>query len=389
VPGAAEAVLRLQGDALLSAENMRLDAADLSLRGGRALFAAGGKRLERVEIAEGRFGASRFAGAVERPRADGTAEGEAWRVALRGPLLDLRPFLSSGSAAGRGRRTVPEPGAAEDRSLPITLDLRFDRALAGETGEFAGVQAGAWFDAAGLLRAARAAGRTAAAPASAAAAFELSLSPDAAGRRVLRVVAEDGGAFLRAVDVNSIRGGRLTVNAAFEETRPGAALSGTAELNNFVLRDAPAAAKVLQAMTLYGLVEALQGGDGVVFARLVAPFALTPEALVLRDARAFSASLGVTAKGRVLRERRAVEVEGTIVPAYFFNSLLGRVPLVGRLFSPEAGGGVFAATYRVQGPLDDPSITVNPLAALTPGFLRGLFGIFDGGRGNGGEAPAR
>ena len=388
-PGSAEAVLRLQGDALLSADNMRLDAADLSLQGGRALFGAGGNRLERVEVAEGRFGASRFAGAVERPRADGTAEGEAWRAALRGPMLDLRPFLSSGPAR-QGKRAA-EPGAADDRSLPITLDLRFDRALAGETGEFAGVQAGARFDAAGLLRAARAAGRTAhAAATGGGGAFDLSLSPDGAGRRVLRVTAEDGGAFLRAIDVNSIRGGRLSVNAAFEETRPGAALAGTAELDNFVLRDAPAAAKVLQAMTLYGLVEALQGGDGVVFARLVAPFALTPEALALRDARAFSASLGVTAKGRILRERRVAEVEGTIVPAYVFNSLLGRVPLVGRLFSPEAGGGLFAATYRVQGPLDEPTVTVNPLAALTPGFLRGLFGIFDQGRGNGGgEAPPR
>ncbi len=380
-PGAAEAVLRLQGDALLSADNMRLEAPGLSLQGGRASFSAGGKRLEQVEVAEGRFGLSRFAGAVQRPLGDGTAEGEAWRAALRGPLLDLRPFLSSGPAAPRGRRTAD----ADDRSLPITLDLRFDRALAGETGEFTGVQAGAWFDAAGLLRAARATGRTAAAPANGnGGAFDLSLSPEgAAGRRALRVSAEDGGAFLRAVDVNSIRGGRLSVNAAFEETRPGAALSGTAELDDFVLRDAPAAAKVLQAMTLYGLVEALGGGKGVVFARLVAPFALTPEALTLRDARAFSASLGVTAKGRIGRERRTVEVEGTIVPAYFFNSLLGRVPLLGRLFSPEAGGGLFAATYRVQGPLDDPSITVNPLAALTPGFLRGLFGIFEQGRGEG------
>ena len=31
-------------------------------------------------------------------------------------------------------------------------------------------------------------------------------------------------------------------------------------------------------------------------------------------------------------------------------------PLLGRLFSPEAGGGLFAATYRVQGPLDDPAV---------------------------------
>ncbi|MBC7801846.1 MAG: hypothetical protein H7Z10_14595, partial [Gemmatimonadaceae bacterium] len=66
-----------------------------------------------------------------------------------------------------------------------------------------------------------------------------------------------------------------------------------------------------------------------------------------------------------------------IVPAHFFNSLLGDIPLIGRLFSPEAGGGLFAATYSVRGPVNDPQVAVNPLSALTPGFLRGLFRIFD------------
>jgi hypothetical protein len=37
---------------------------------------------------------------------------------------------------------------------------------------------------------------------------------------------------------------------------------------------------------------------------------------------------------------------------------------------------VFAASYTVRGPLDNPEISVNPLSALTPGFLRGLFGLF-------------
>jgi hypothetical protein len=58
------------------------------------------------------------------------------------------------------------------------------------------------------------------------------------------------------------------------------------------------------------------------------------------------------------------------------NSFLGGIPVIGRLFSPERGGGLFAATYSVRGSLRDPAVTVNPLAALTPGFLRGLFGIF-------------
>ena len=54
---------------------------------------------------------------------------------------------------------------------------------------------------------------------------------------------------------------------------PGHPLQGTAEIDDFRMRNAPALAKLLQAMTLYGLVEALQG-PGLGFNRLVAPFRL-------------------------------------------------------------------------------------------------------------------
>ena len=81
-------------------------------------------------------------------------------------------------------------------------------------------------------------------------------------------------------------------------------------------------------------------------------------------------------KGRVDLDAERIDMQGTIVPAYFFNSLLGNIPLVGKLFSPERGGGVFAASYTLRGRLEDPDVSVNPLAALTPGFLRGLFGLF-------------
>ena len=85
----------------------------------------------------------------------------------------------------------------------------------------------------------------------------------------------------------------------------------------------------------------------------------------------------MTAKGRIDMARGRCDVGGTIVPAYFFNSLLGNLPLIGRLFSAERGGGLFAANYSLSGDCNDPAIGINPLAALTPGFLRGIFGLFD------------
>ena len=363
-PGMAEAVLRLQGDALAAIEGIRVDAPELALR-GRAGF--GGSRLAQVEIVEGRVGASRFSGEMRRS----VREGEPWSVALRGPVLDLRPILNQAGSARPPAPTSPTKDRGSQTALPLALDLRFDQVAAGGSRNLQSVTAAARTDAQGLLREAQVTGRIA----ETAGGFAFILAPHGQERH-LQLTAEDGGALLQALDLaDAIRGGRLSVTAVYPELRAGAPLSGTAELDQFSVRNAPALGKLLQAMTLYGLPEAMQGEGGLMFTKLIAPFTLTREALTLADARAFSASLGLTAKGRIWRERRQVDIEGTVVPAYFFNQLLGNIPILGRLFSPEAGGGVFAATYRVQGPLADPTVTVNPLAALTPGFLRGLFGI--------------
>jgi hypothetical protein len=201
----------------------------------------------------------------------------------------------------------------------------------------------------------------------------LEIAPTPGGRR-LTATAGDAGRLLRALDVmETMDGGRLTINGAFDDRAAGQPLSGTAEIEDFRVRDAPAMARVLQAMTLYGLVD-LVGGPGLGFSHMIAPFRLTGPVLELNDARAFSSSLGLTAKGRIDLSADRADVDGTVVPAYFFNSLLGKVPLIGKLFSPETGGGLFAANYSVRGRLSDPSVSENPLSALTPGILRGLFG---------------
>ncbi|MBY0337603.1 MAG: DUF3971 domain-containing protein [Acetobacteraceae bacterium] len=377
--GQAEAMLRLNGDALTGLDSIRIEALELLAR-GRAQVRQG--RVERVEIQESVFGGSRFTGDAVPPRPG--AANAAWAVNLRGPTLDLRPlFGPQGHVSGGAARDrlAPEPPAADD-GVPLSLTLGFDQALLGAGRDLFAVQGRLRTDAAGVVREAQFRGRTGRIGGP----FEIALTPRGEAR-LLRVEAEDGGALLRAAGlVESIGGGRLTLAAQYADSRPGAALTGTAELDQFTVRNAPALGKLLQAVTLFGLVEAVQGGSGLAFARAIVPFTLTPEELRLNDARAFSASLGLTARGRVLRERTVLDLEGTIVPAYILNSMLGNIPLLGRIFSPETGGGVFAATFRAMGPPEDAQITVNPLAALTPGFLRGLFQLGDGGRP---AAPAR
>jgi len=74
-------------------------------------------------------------------------------------------------------------------------------------------------------------------------------------------------------------------------------------------------------------------------------------------------------------DRRAVSVymDGTLGPAYGINSFLGKIPLIGSLFAGGKGGGLLGLSYNVEGALDDPIITVNPLSLFAPGFLRNIF----------------
>ena len=48
------------------------------------------------------------------------------------------------------------------------------------------------------------------------------------------------------------------------------------------------------------------------------------------------------------------------------------VPL-GQLLSGGDGEGILAMTFSVNGPIRDPSFSVNPLSILAPGFLRKIF----------------
>jgi len=137
--------------------------------------------------------------------------------------------------------------------------------------------------------------------------------------------------------------------------------------------DAPAFTKLIGIMSLTGVLDALQG-EGLNFNILDAPFKLENGVLNLTQARASGPSLGVTASGQVDMGNRVLDLKGTVVPAYAINALLGKIPLIGGLFTgSEKGGGLFAATYTMKGQGENVDISINPLSALAPGALRDIF----------------
>jgi hypothetical protein len=354
----ARARLVLDHDRPSGIDRFVLNGVGVSVRGD-ARFVGG--RVSVITVDRALLGSSDLQGTVRLPP-DGLPGGLI-EADLAGPMLDLSAKLSGKSAKREKPHGPPAPGP------PWNVTARFDRVRLGGGEITSNVVARAQNDG-GVLRMLSVSGET-----GPRAPFALSIGA-AGGVRRLSAKAANAGALLRGLGVvGSMEGGRLVLTGTYDDTNPWHPLTATAEIDEFRIRDAPWLAKLLQAMTLYGLADVLHG-PGVGFSRLVAPFRLDQDGLLLNDARAFSPSLGITARGRIDLDAQAVDVQGTIVPAYFFNSLLGNVPLVGKLFSPERGGGVFAARYSVKGGMDDPTVSVNALSALTPGFLREVFGIF-------------
>jgi hypothetical protein len=348
VPATASARAKLQNGRLVAVDELHaqgpglLVAARAEMVGGRPSVL----KLDQVVLDR-----TEAAGEVRLPPACGGA----YCVRLAGPTLDLSTGL------GRIARTPSGGATGKGAGPPWRADLRFGRVLLDETHALGPVRADATSNGARLVTA------TLDAPG-----VRGTLRPQ--GRsRVATVRAADLGGLLRGIGTTDLlHGGRFALDGRFDDARPGSPFSATAELHDFTVQRAVVAGKVLQALTLYGILEAIRG-PGLFFARAVVPMRYAGSTLDLGPSRASSAALGVTAQGRLDFARRIADLRGTIVPAYAVNAALGRLPGIGRLFSPERGGGLFAADFTLRGPLDDPRVSVNPLSLLTPGALRGIF----------------
>jgi hypothetical protein len=172
--------------------------------------------------------------------------------------------------------------------------------------------------------------------------------------------------------LDSLEKGKLILTGTLPLPGEDGAYQGTAIIEEFTLKEAPIMAQLLSLGSLTGLFNTLSG-EGLYFERFEAPFQLKGGLLTIRDARVYGPALGMTGAGDINLNERDVDFDGALVPSYTANSLLGDIPLLGDIFVGKEGEGVFALNYNVTGPFDATQISVNPLSALTPGFLRGIF----------------
>lgn len=177
--------------------------------------------------------------------------------------------------------------------------------------------------------------------------------------------------------LENIRAGSLAITGNHLPKEQGGSFAGRLEMRDYRLVNAPTLAKLLTVASLTGILDILATGDGLTFTKMSGQYLYKHKSLALQNLRTYSPALGITASGSMDLASNQINLTGTVAPAYLFSQVIESIPVVGRILTGSKGEGVFAATYAMDGDIEDPNISLNPLAALAPGFLRDIFGLVD------------
>jgi hypothetical protein len=350
-PARAKLFLDLQNEQVTRLRGIEVKAAGLDGRFAVALEPDTG-RIDRVDVHRLVIADDDVSGSVMRRREGG------WHVDLHGPILDLSHWIND------FRKNSPRQSSVTDG--PLRIDARLGRVVVGPQREVRDVAARLSRDGADW----RAAQIDARFPNG----HGLSLHSTAqAGGRNLTFRSDDMGSTLSLLDItDSIVGGQVTVTGQTADKAGKQVVDGHIEGADYSLVRAPVFARILSLPSFSGAGSML-AGSGIPFSTLRGDFAYGEDRLVLDNLVAYGGAIGVTSNGVADLDRDRLDLQGTIVPAYALNSILGVVPIIGPLLLGGEGQGLFAANYQVTGSAADPQISVNPLSALAPGFLRRLF----------------
>lgn len=281
-----------------------------------------------------------------------------YRVQVRGASIDARPFIQDLFNGGR------ESGASPPLDIALKSNL-----LTGANGQALSNVDLKLVTRGDSLREFRLSGRAGRS------ALTGGVAPAQAGApQQFFITTDDGGALLSFLDLyRRMDGGRLQL-VGFGSSRKS---TGMLSVRGFTLRN---------EATLQKLVaEGARGREGdlridpnaVAFDRLEVAFTRSGGRLDLRDGVVSGPSVGATIEGGIDFTRDQVALNGTFVPAYGLNNMFSRIPLFGPLLGGGANEGLIGINFRVVGAASAPLLTVNPLSAMTPGFLRKIFGAAD------------
>ena len=200
------------------------------------------------------------------------------------------------------------------------------------------------------------------------------------GEPVVSISTSEGGSFLAFLDLyRRMEGGKLQLAARMKPD----GIDGSFRVNDFVLRDEPALRRlVTEGVAARDDKGAIKIDTGAaVFSRMSAEFSRGNGQIFVQDGVMYGAQIGIKVDGTIDSTRDRIDMTGTFVPAYGVNNLFSQIPLFGPILGGSRDEGLFAVNFHIGGAIGAPQLTVNPLSAIAPGFLRKIFGA--GGMNNG------
>lgn len=192
------------------------------------------------------------------------------------------------------------------------------------------------------------------------------------GKRQFLLTDSNTGDFLRTLDLSDrVFGGTLELKGTYDDTKSPPPFMGRLLIQNFKLRNSEILARIISIGSLSGLMNVLTG-KGIDFEKFGADIGSRGGIINVTKGKTQGNALGLTIEGSINTNSSKLDLKGVVVPVSSLNSLFGKIPIIGALAGGD-GEGLIAFNYSVKGPTADPSVSVNPLSALTPGFLRGIF----------------
>ncbi|MHA1537355.1 MAG: YhdP family protein [Alphaproteobacteria bacterium] len=355
VAGTARLTASMHRGRVRSIPKISLEAAGLKISGSASL-SKDGKKLTQLNLDQVRHARTDVALTV-RAREDG-----GYNLTINGASLDGAKLFESDRDPKDGK-----PAAKPQRNLAMRMDVR---RIYFSAKRYLGNVRG---------RAARIGGRWTVIHFDADTAPGKKLRVRFAQRgpgRAMAIYANDAGATLRALNImDNVQGGALDIRGAIVG-KSGERFVGRITIRKYRLVGAPILKRIAQLGSLEGLLGAFDNDKGVLFKEFVAPFEYRKGRIRVRNGRAIGSQIGVTFDGTLDLTKQRIEMDGTVVPNYTLNSILGKVPLIGEIIVGGKNSGIIATAFTAEGPLKKPKLEVHSLSVLTPAFLRGLWRKF-------------
>ena len=276
------------------------------------------------------------------------------KIKVAGKHIDARYWLDEA--------TKPAEEGEQERGRPLTISARFDEVVTGEgrlmhtvglNGKYDGRN---WTD----LIVSSTLGEGAS--------FSLNFGPDEKGYK-LKIESSDAGQAFRSLDWwDEVEGGSMVLEGR-SKTVDGA-LTGVFRVEDFKLKDAPAGLKLLQVLTIVGVVSAAE--EGVSFDGMESAYHYDKGFLRLGEVQAWGpVGVNVIKGGWMDFNKRTLGLTGTVIPANTVQGLFGKIPLFKWLW----GDGLVSANFTASGSLDDPKVVASKASIFAPLFLKKLFRI--------------